>query len=200
VAGQAAPLTAAAPHTLWINNNPLAKTVWEDPPHEEVRNAGMGLAATKQAEHTPPQAHSPGLDAYRSYHHSVPAYVRANPGRYLVLSLSRALFLWNLWPTPPPSLKVFAAFWAVLAFAVLGMALTWRQTPLTALLFLLVFCYTFVHAATYAIPRYRMPAMPWVMLLAAAGLVGIVTGLMRRGAAAPEIAAGLTEPEGRTKS
>jgi len=39
---------------------------------------------------------------------------------------------------------------------------------------LLVLCCTLVHGATWAIPRYRVPVVPWVVALAVVGALFLI--------------------------
>lgn len=48
----------------------------------------------------------------------------------------------------------------------------YRRTALGGMVLLLVYYYTFVHAATFGLTRFRLPVMPMVMVLAGATLAG----------------------------
>lgn len=60
----------------------------------------------------------------------------------------------------------YVACWALAAPAL------WKRcrTPLGALVLLLVFYYTAIHAASFGLTRFRMPVMPFVMVLAGASV------------------------------
>jgi len=90
------------------------------------------------------------------------------------------MYLWNLWPTPPPSIIFFVAYWIFLGMALIGGVVYWRRSGLVQIAVLLTLSYTLVHGATWAIPRYRLPVVPWVIVLAIIGglaLVGAGVGL-----------------------
>ncbi len=177
VQGAATPLTTKAGSIVWGNNNPSAKTIWEDPPKMEVGYRGFGqgfdsrrrtIEGQSQETELPPLAkHERGTVKFLQF-------VLAQPLRYLELCVSRVMYMWNLWPTPPPSIIFFAMYWLLLAIAVIGALVYWKHSALVQISALLVVCNTLVHAATWAIPRYRVPVVPWVLMLAIVGGLSLI--------------------------
>jgi hypothetical protein len=113
-------------------------------------------------------------------------FVLAEPGRYLLLSLSRVLDYFEFWPTPGTPLLHnvgrVVSFALFLPFMLYGLWLAIRQQrplntlnawarfsckPLALVLLFIVF-YSVLHIMTWAMARYRLPvdavAMPFVAL------------------------------------
>ena len=131
-------------------------------------------------------------------------FVTADPGRYILLSLSRIPDYFEFWPTADTSLinniGRVGSFGLLLPFFVFGLVLALRwagpaaqqswgiflTSPL-ALLLLFMLCYSLLHILTWAIPRYRLPvdavALPFAAL-ALAQIVNFITAKWkaRRGA------------------
>ena len=134
-------------------------------------------------------------------------FVLDDPGRYLMLSLSRVRDYFEFWPTSDTSLlynvgRVFS-FGLFLPFMVYGLWLAihrsgplrsladWKRfstTPL-ALILLFIGSYSLLHILTWAMTRYRLPvdavALPFAALaLRELWTSRLLTDLRRRGAAA----------------
>jgi hypothetical protein len=104
-------------------------------------------------------------------------FIAEDPARYVVLSVRRLGRFWSPfldqgenWLPPLARWLFFAAscvvFVGVLAYAVQRRTLEWRAI---APLLLVIGYLTGVHAASHALPRYRVPIMPLVVVIAAAG-------------------------------
>lgn len=112
--------------------------------------------------------------------------VRADPARYLLLSLSRVPVYFQFWPTADSSLISNAArlfsFGLFLPFMVYGLfrsgRLAWQKRsagvpfhgPGALLLVLFAMIYTAVHLLSWANVRYRLPVDAVLILFAAYGL------------------------------
>jgi hypothetical protein len=116
-------------------------------------------------------------------------FVVAEPGRYLLLSLSRVRDYFEFWPTSDTTLLHnigrVGSFGLFLPFMVGGLALALRRwgprrswaswaafstTPLALALLFIVF-YSLLHILTWAMPRYRLPVDAVVLPFAALALV-----------------------------
>jgi hypothetical protein len=101
-------------------------------------------------------------------------FVLADPGRYVLLSLSRIPDYFEFWPTADTSLinniGRVGSFGLLLPFLIYGLilALRWASpaaqggwgtflTSSVALLLLFIVCYSMLHILTWAMPRYRLP-------------------------------------------
>jgi hypothetical protein len=101
-------------------------------------------------------------------------FITADPGRYVLLSLSRIPDYFEFWPTADTSLinnvGRVGSFGLLLPFFIYGLVLALRwagpaaqggwglflTSPL-ALLLLFMICYSALHVLTWAMPRYRLP-------------------------------------------
>jgi hypothetical protein len=113
-------------------------------------------------------------------------FVLAEPGRYLLLSLSRVRDYFEFWPTPGTillhNLGRTGSFGLFLPFMLYGLWLVFRRsglkasweawdrfstTPLALALLFIAF-YSLLHILTWAMPRYRLPvdavALPFAAL------------------------------------
>jgi hypothetical protein len=118
-------------------------------------------------------------------------FVLADPGRYLLLSLSRVADYFEFWPSPDTSLinnvGRVGSFGLLLPFMLVGGWLAfklagprsiggWRnfmQSPL-ALLSLFMLVYSLLHILTWAMPRYRLPVDAVALPLAAIAVIKLV--------------------------
>jgi len=92
------------------------------------------------------------------------SYVLDQPGRYLLLSLSRVRAFFEFWPTPGTALLHNVArvgsFGLFLPFLLYGLYLSFRRPVFlveNAVLYLFAVFYTFLHVLTWAMVRYRLP-------------------------------------------
>ena len=177
VQGAPTPLTTKAGGIASGNNSPSAKTIWEDPPRMEsgYRGFGQGFESSRRAKQAPARVpNASPLSRHELGRRDFLRFVCVHPLRYLELSISRVMYMWNLWPTPPPSLLFFAAYWIFLLLAVMGGIAYWKRSDLVQLSVLIILCNTLVHGATWAIPRYRVPVVPWVIVLAVVGVLVLI--------------------------
>ncbi len=124
-------------------------------------------------------------------------FVLADPGRYMLLSLSRVPVYFEFWPSPDTSfinnIGRVGSFGVFLPFMLYGIWLTlrlsrpntvggWRQfltLPITLLVGFMAF-YSVLHILTWAMPRYRLPVDAVSLLFAAVALNDLVCWLMLR--------------------
>lgn len=106
-------------------------------------------------------------------------WIRSDPGRFVALTVKKALYFWmppvHEGKSPGSAVeKIVRAVWllqylAILGFAVFAFAKGWRNRQIQ-ILWLGIVCYFAAHAVFYVIFRYREPIMPFVILLASAGV------------------------------
>ncbi len=124
-------------------------------------------------------------------------FVLADPGRYLLLSLSRVADYFEFWPSPDSSLinnvGRVGSFGVLLPFMLVGgwlafkftgprLAGGWRkfsQSPL-ALISLFMLVYSLMHIFTWALPRYRLPVDAVALPLAAIAVAELAHWLSAR--------------------
>jgi 4-amino-4-deoxy-L-arabinose transferase-like glycosyltransferase len=104
-----------------------------------------------------------------------------NPGAFIVNTLRKVTVLWNSYEIPDSYHFAFVRehylplLWGSLSFAIvgpltlLGLVLAWRHRPARAL-YLVSLCYLGVLALFYVRSRYRLPAVPFLMVFAAAAV------------------------------
>ena len=89
--------------------------------------------------------------------------------------------------TPNRRLTAALASWhyALLALAAAGAAAARGSARRLSIVYMLLIFMTMAFAVTFAVPRYRLPVMPYVCMLAAVGVCGLLDGAMRRSAIEP---------------
>jgi hypothetical protein len=104
-------------------------------------------------------------------------FVLSDPGRYLLLSLSRVRAFFEFWPTPDTTLLNnvgrTGSFGVFLPFMVLGVILAIRRPRIlmhSTLPFLFILFYTILHVLTWAMVRYRLPVDAVLIPFAALGI------------------------------
>ncbi|CAG0937514.1 hypothetical protein TFLX_06448 [Thermoflexales bacterium] len=122
-------------------------------------------------------------------------FVLAEPGRYLQLSLSRAVAYIEFWPTPDTAdinnIGRVGSFGLFLPFMLYGLFVAVRQALRRAaqvqlttapLMLCLLFglAYSVLHIFTWAMPRYRLPVDAVMLSFAALGLDQILRWLGER--------------------
>ena len=107
-------------------------------------------------------------------------FVIDDPGRYLLLSLSRVRAFIEFWPTPDTTLLHnigrTGSFGLLLPFLLYGLVVALRRSGFlrdNALLFLFAGFYTILHVLTWAMVRYRLPVDAALMPVAALGAVDL---------------------------
>jgi hypothetical protein len=107
-------------------------------------------------------------------------FVVDDPGRYLLLSLSRVRAYFEFWPTPDTTLLHnlgrTGSFGLLLPFLLYGLVLAFRRPPFWArngLLLLFAVVYVPLHVLTWAMVRYRLPVDAAWMPLAAWAVVDL---------------------------
>jgi 4-amino-4-deoxy-L-arabinose transferase-like glycosyltransferase len=160
--GRFVPATTEGGYTLWVTNNALADggghCFWPDD-----RRAFDGLT---EAE----------ID--RTFARMGWDYIRSHPGRFLELAGAKFVRFWRLWPhAEEPSVGASkavvagATFTPILILALYGAFAARRQWRRLLLIYLLFAYYALLHMVLMAITRYRLPLEPFLIALAAHGLV-----------------------------
>jgi hypothetical protein len=108
-------------------------------------------------------------------------FVLDEPGRYLLLSLSRVRAFFEFWPTPDTTLLHnvgrTGSFGLFLPFLLYGLVLALRNPRFlkpNGLLFLFAAFYTLLHLLTWAMVRYRLAVDAALIPLTAWGMVDLV--------------------------
>ena len=111
-------------------------------------------------------------------------FIRDEPGRYLLLSLSRVADYFEFWPTSDSGLVFnlgrLLSFTLLLPFMLYGLWVSrvdWRRY---SLLYLFIGFYSLLHIMTWAMTRYRLPVDAVLLLFAALGMAELATKLAAR--------------------
>jgi len=170
--GQFVRLDLAAGMVLYTGNNPMNVT-------------GGGIAG--KARDVDLGAFSNFADPVRrdeALRKAAVQYIKSDPLHFIAMMPVKFARLWQPWPHADefknPLIVIVSVVSAMHAFilALIGLALTLRRY-FTALLPCLVYLayITLVHVVTFGSVRYRVPMEPFVLMLAAAGLVELLRKL-----------------------
>jgi 4-amino-4-deoxy-L-arabinose transferase-like glycosyltransferase len=114
------------------------------------------------------------------------AFVQADPGRYLILSISRIKDYFKFWPSSESDLisnlsRVFS-FGLLWPFMVYGFMLGWRRyySAEALILYLFVIVYTLVHLFSWALIRYRLPVDAILIIFAGVAIMEVWVRLGQR--------------------
>jgi 4-amino-4-deoxy-L-arabinose transferase-like glycosyltransferase len=119
------------------------------------------------------------------------AFIQAEPGRYLVLSVSRIKDYFKFWPSAGSGLisnfsRLFS-FGILWPFMVYGLVRGVRRSLSSEalILYLFIAVYTAIHLLSWSLIRYRLPVDAIALVFAAFALVDIRARLTRRRGAMP---------------
>lgn len=110
-------------------------------------------------------------------------FVQADPVHFVLLSLSKAVYLWHLWPQPmtdqghPETLVILGSvlsYGVLLVPAVIGLARALPRRREAWLILLFCLSYSAVHALYISKVRLRLPLDTFVIVYGAGGLVWIL--------------------------
>jgi 4-amino-4-deoxy-L-arabinose transferase-like glycosyltransferase len=121
------------------------------------------------------------------------AFIQAEPGRYLILSISRFEDYFKFWPAPDSSLisnvSRVLSFGLLLPFMLYGFFYYSRRalSSEALILYLFIVVYTTIHLLSWTLIRYRLPIDAVFLIFAGAALVKLQEKLSRRYAKRPGI-------------
>jgi 4-amino-4-deoxy-L-arabinose transferase-like glycosyltransferase len=108
------------------------------------------------------------------------AIIAADPGRYILLSISRLEEYFKFWPSPDSSTTSnffrVASFGVMLPLMIYGLwrgGWRYRTSPALWLLLLFMTFYTGIHLLTWTLIRYRLPVDAILILFAGYGIVDL---------------------------
>ncbi len=162
VHGRFVPATTEGGFTFWVTNNDRA----DGGGHCFFPDDKASFDGLSEAE----------ID--RRFYQMGWAYVRSHPGRFVELAATKFVRFWRPWPhASEPSVGVLAAIVAGLSFTPVLFLAVWGAIAARARwrellpIYLLFGYYTLLHMVLMAITRYRLPLEPFLIVLAAHGLV-----------------------------
>ncbi len=165
--GEFVRLDLAAGMVLYTGNNPLNKS-------------GGGITAKDVDFSELPDSKHPVQRDQAALRAAV-KFIKADPGHFVAMMPVKFARLWRPWPYTDeyhnPLIVLVSVISAVPTFilALAGLALTLRSHFARLLPCLAYVAYlTLVHVVTFGSVRYRVPLEPFVLILAAAGLVELL--------------------------
>jgi hypothetical protein len=110
------------------------------------------------------------------------SFIQEDPGRYLILSLTRIKDYFKFWPSPESGLisnvSRVLSFGLLMPFMLYGLIHSLRHYSAERLiLYLFAVTYTGIHLLTWALIRYRLPVDAVLLVFAGAALVSLHTKL-----------------------
>lgn len=104
-------------------------------------------------------------------------FIRQQPGQYIALCLRRLLYFWTFDPTHPLARNplYWAPWFVLIGLAALGAYAALSRWRVYSLYFLLILATTTAYGLTMVLPRYRIPLLPGLTLLAAEGISFLVS-------------------------
>lgn len=177
---------------FYIGNNPTA-TGWYDPLRE-----GRGSAeyeredATALAEQALNRRLTPA-EVSDYWTGRALDFIRSDPAAWSALLATKFRLLWNAteimdtesqefyaeWSIPLRATSWLGHFGVLVPLAILGIVVTWPERRRVGVLLAMAGAFAASVVLFYVFARYRYPLVPFLMLFAAAGLVGL-RGLIRR--------------------
>jgi tetratricopeptide (TPR) repeat protein len=170
---------------LYIGNNPRADGTYAplrfgrgDAEHERED-------ATRLAERAEGRALTPS-EVSRYWRGRALAFASEQPGEWLALTVRKIALLWNVsemldtesqethadWSTTLWLTGAAGHFGVLVPLALLGVLVTWAERSRLAVFYALLLSYAASVVVFYVFARYRYPLVPFLVLLASAGLVG----------------------------
>jgi hypothetical protein len=178
--GRPVPVSTNGGINFWLGNYPGVKASTgnrEDVPGmKETREAIWGAAANE-------------VERDRAFSAKAREYIAADPGRFVVLSLAKAVYLWALFPEPMTqdrprfALEKAASllsYGVLLPFALVWLARSLRRSRSAVLVALLFVVYTAVHAVVISKVRFRLPLDTFVIIYGCGGMVALYDRVRRR--------------------
>jgi 4-amino-4-deoxy-L-arabinose transferase-like glycosyltransferase len=120
-------------------------------------------------------------------------FIREDPGRYFLMSLSRIPVFFTFWPTPDSglisNLSRITSIGLLLPFMLYGLFLSFSYNRRISnnlisspvfLLYLFIVFYTLIHILSWALIRYRLPVDAIMLVFAGLGVIKVVQMLQRR--------------------
>ena len=167
VYGQFLLLNSNAGYALFASNNPNLGTDWRN--EEVVVPVPAELTGQNEAQ----------LD--RALTQRGIEFILADPERYLVLSLDKALEYFRFWPVNESSrisnLNRVLSFGLYLPFMLWGLVLSISRWRSFVALYLFIIIHTAIHLLSWPSPRYRLPVDAVLMVFAGLALLELAKQL-----------------------
>ena len=154
-------ITMSSGHTFYIGNNPLV-TVKTD-------EGDWGVGRDYQFPQDPGIPPLWTLEADRYLFKKGREFVREHPRRFVELMGRKMVKMWRPFYPDSPVLAQWASalsYFPVMVLALPGLVWSWRKRAELFPVYVLILYITLVYAVTISGLRYRVPAMPFLMVFA----------------------------------
>jgi 4-amino-4-deoxy-L-arabinose transferase-like glycosyltransferase len=175
VLGAFAPISTNSGYNFWIGNYPGTKAT----------TGNRSLPGRLEEEEALKSRYPGEVELDRAFYRKGFEYIRAEPGRFVVLSIAKALNFWRLYPTPmsrePKTWEkagCILSYGVLLPFAVYWMIRSARKTPGARLMILMFLSFTLFHAIFISKVRLRLP-LDMLLVIAASGGIGDIARRLR---------------------
>ena len=174
------PTTTEGGYSFWIGNNPLATGGGHCYSSDSV-------AFDKLSE----------VDRDKLYYKMGFDFIKKNPSKFIQLSFNKFLRFWRICPHQRDEIKKGVivdlgidlkyviiggiSFGLILPFFVFGLIVSrfmWRKL---LLFHLLIIYYTLIHMMFFAVTRYRVAIMPFIIIIASYGFLALIKNMNRYG-------------------
>jgi len=114
--------------------------------------------------------------------------IKKNPFGYIKLCIKKVYRLWFWIPggkevlKPYPKIKIALAIFQYLAIllGLIGILLGFEKFKDFLPLIAIILYFTIIHSLLFAIPRYNLPIIPYVLIFCASGILGILDKALRK--------------------
>ncbi len=189
VAGEPVLLSAHSGLNFWVGNNPVANGYPKLPPGLRASQAGMLKDSIRIAETA--AGHPLGrAEVSRYWSAQASAYIQGHPRAWLGLMATKMKNLWNT--AQYDDLSIITPLWEegvltpglrfgwVAVAAIPGLFLAWRRFPRSRWIAAAVCLHMAALLPVFVTERYRLAAVPGLLLLAACGLSELQEALASR--------------------
>jgi Tfp pilus assembly protein PilF/4-amino-4-deoxy-L-arabinose transferase-like glycosyltransferase len=170
---------------FYIGNNPRADGTYKSLRPRRGRAQFEREDATEIAEQAEGRSLTPGeVSGY--FTHQALAFIEAQPGRWAHLLARKLALTWNSIEISDTEDQYTYAHWSwplklgaiwnlglLAPLSVLGLWITWGERRRLWILYLMLTAYAASVVLFYVFARYRFPIVPFLMLFAAAGVIGV---------------------------
>jgi 4-amino-4-deoxy-L-arabinose transferase-like glycosyltransferase len=171
--GAFVPISTNSGYNFWIGNFPGTKAT-----------TGNRSIPGRMEEESALQNEFPGeVERDHAYYRKGLEHIKAAPGRFIILSIEKALNFWRLYPVPmsrdPKHWEIIAcilSYGVLLPFGLYWLIRNVRGSPEVRLILLVFLSFTLFHALFISKVRLRLP-LDMLLVISAAGGIG---DLMKR--------------------
>jgi hypothetical protein len=173
VLGKPVAVSANGGFNFWLGNHPEVTATTGNRMNAAMRRELGAIYAQHRNE----------ADRDRALYATTRDYIAADPGRFVRLSIAKAVNLWRLYPRPATEVRPAAgrekllsllSYGVLLPFGVFWLFRSLKDSAGARLILLVFIGYTFMHAFFISKVRFRVPLDPYVIVYASAALLALL--------------------------